>query len=636
MRWFFLGLSLVSSSLACARAPTASAPAVSHANAPLLGVFEPAAAEPARKATLVALAPRLDEFFASKMAELRATGAAVGIVLEGELVYARGFGVQNVDSKTPVDTDSVFHIASLTKSFTALAVMKLRDEGKLALDEPVQSYLPELASLKLPTRDAAPVTARLLLSMASGLQYDDMWGAVSHGLDDAEFSRLLAAGPSFATVPGARYGYSNLGYALLGKLVERVSGLRFTDYVSANILRPLGMSSGVWSEREVPPARLARGYRWKGEQLLPEETALETSFEAAGGLYTSLRDYARYVSFNLAAYPPRDDPETGPVRRSTLREMHEGQRWTRQNYRDAPIARRNDTGVSLLTGSYGFGWHAVTTCSEEQRVQHGGFEPGYFSAVILLPKQRIGLVVLATTEPVGFRAAGGVFALLREAGLLATPAPAPSPELTRSANAMRSLLERWDAALVAQTFDPKSLRYSWFEGVQAQFARLAEEHGRCEADGALRTTSPLQGAFDLKCERGSIEFDLLLTPGRPPLVQALEVRQSFPADERATQAATALATWNDGGSGPWLAATFDREKSRKALARLALEHGTCAVAQGTRQVEHTGFGTSSEMRFPLSCASGPLDLTLNFDESSGKIVWFSARPPAPPNATCWQ
>jgi CubicO group peptidase (beta-lactamase class C family) len=105
------------------------------------------------------------------------------------------------------------------------------------------------------------MTARLLLSMASGLQYDDLWGAVSHGLDDAELSRLLAAGLSFASAPGTSYGYSNLGDALLGKLVERVSGSRFTDYVSTKVLRPLGMSSSVWRESDVPPERLARGYR---------------------------------------------------------------------------------------------------------------------------------------------------------------------------------------------------------------------------------------------------------------------------------------------------------------------------------------------------------------------------------------
>lgn len=197
--------------------------------------------------------------------------------------------------------------------------------------------------------------------------------------------------------------------------------------------------------------------------MLPEETAVETSFEAAGGLYTSVGDYARYVSFNLAAYPPRDDPETGPVRHSTLREMHEGQRWTRQNYRDAPVARRTDDGISLSTGSYGFGWHNVTTCSEEQRLQHGGFEPGYFSATILL--QSSASVCSCWRQP-----------RLWASAPRAVRSPAPSPELTRSADAVRSLLTRWDPKLVAQTFDPKSLRYSWLEErARPQFARVRLE-----------------------------------------------------------------------------------------------------------------------------------------------------------------
>jgi len=98
--------------------------------------FHKRTADPTRKAALLAAAPRLDELFAAKVGEGRATGLAVGIVLDGELVYARGFGVRDVETKTPIDLDSVFCIASMTKSFTAAAVMKLRDEGKLVLDAP--------------------------------------------------------------------------------------------------------------------------------------------------------------------------------------------------------------------------------------------------------------------------------------------------------------------------------------------------------------------------------------------------------------------------------------------------------------------------------------------------------------------
>jgi CubicO group peptidase (beta-lactamase class C family) len=96
----------------------------------------------------------------------------------------------------------------------------------------------------------------------------------------------------------------------------------------------------------------------------------EQAFAPAGGLYASLRDYARYVAFQMAAYPPRDDAESGPVRRSTLREMHDGQREARFGDRDTPVARVTDDGLALTAVSYGLGWWNVTSCRERQ-VLHG-------------------------------------------------------------------------------------------------------------------------------------------------------------------------------------------------------------------------------------------------------------------------
>lgn len=149
--------------------------------------------------------------------------------------------------------------------------------------------------------------------------------------------------------------------------------MRFQDYVTQRILQPLGMKASVWGPGEVPAGRLALGYWRDGENLRPEGNPSDGAFMAGGGLYTSLRDYARYVAFNLAAYPPRDDVETGPLRRASLREMHEGQRWMRPEDRYAPIVRDGRLSVA----SYGFGWWNHTTCDDEGIVQHGGSEPGY-------------------------------------------------------------------------------------------------------------------------------------------------------------------------------------------------------------------------------------------------------------------
>jgi CubicO group peptidase (beta-lactamase class C family) len=159
-----------------------------------------------------------------------------GVVLDGELAYASAIGVRDLESNDPVDGDTVFRIASMTKNVTAMAILKLRDEGKLSLDADASTYLPMLRGLVGLPRDSA-ITVRLLLTHASGLPGDDFGGGDSFGMSADELARFLKAGVKMSYPPGARYAYSNLGYALLGQIVERVSGRRFRDYVSDEILR---------------------------------------------------------------------------------------------------------------------------------------------------------------------------------------------------------------------------------------------------------------------------------------------------------------------------------------------------------------------------------------------------------------
>jgi D-alanyl-D-alanine-carboxypeptidase/D-alanyl-D-alanine-endopeptidase len=212
---------------------------------PRLSGFVPGAASAERKAKLEAVRGKLDDLFQSRVREARATGAAVGIVIDGELVYANTFGVRDVVSNRPIDVDTVFRIASMTKSFTALAIMKLRDDGKVVLDAPAATYVPELRSFVGLTRDAPAITVRMLLTHASGIAFDDFWGGDTFGMSDDELTRFIQSGIGLSYAPGTRYQYSNLGYALLGRIVERASGRPFRAYVTDEILESLGMTSTV-------------------------------------------------------------------------------------------------------------------------------------------------------------------------------------------------------------------------------------------------------------------------------------------------------------------------------------------------------------------------------------------------------
>lgn len=166
----------------------------------------------AEKAAISALSAELDAFFERRFVEDKPTALAVGIVLNGELVYEHMFGVRDRASRQPIDGDTVFRIASLTKSFTALAVLRLRDEGRLELDAPLTRYLPEVAELKPPVYDAAPLTARMLLTHTGGLPNDNMWAPVSLGFGVTDLDRLLRSRITLPLVPGDDYEYSNLGY----------------------------------------------------------------------------------------------------------------------------------------------------------------------------------------------------------------------------------------------------------------------------------------------------------------------------------------------------------------------------------------------------------------------------------------
>lgn len=637
MRWFPLVAWVLLG--ACARpapravVPKAARPLVSPAE------FTPGLADPARRAQLEALSPTLDAFFESKLKESGATGLAVGIVLEGELVYARGFGVQDVPNGLPIDQDSVFRIASLTKSFTALSVLKLRDEGKVSLEEPAERYLPELASLKPPTRDAPPISLRLLLTNASGLAYDDLWGAVTFGKSNEELAGMLRDGVQMTSTPGTRYAYSNLGWALLGKVVERVSKVSYRDYVTNNVLQPLGMRASVWESKDVPESRLAIGYRRVGEQLVVEPRVSDGEFAAAGGLYTSLRDYARYLAFQLAAYPARDDAETGPVRRSTLREMHDGQRWVRGE-KDAPIVRVTDDGVTLGAASYGYGWTNATSCTDDGRVQHGGFEPGYFNWVVMMPKARIGFVAMSTTGHVGLASRFGVFDILRRAGLLNPAEPSPHPALVAAAAALPALLTAWDPALYARTFDADSLKYSWNEGLSERFAALSRDHGTCHPEGPLKVYGPLHADLRLNCERGAMTFEVLLSPTTPPRAQHVEITEELVPDERTERMAKLLARAIGGPEDvlnpQLLAPTVDRARISATLRRVGLTYAGCMPERGASEVAHRPWGTERAVRYQLRCGDAPLELTFALDEKTGQLTSLAAYPPRPPDAACWQ
>src|SRR5689334_18562063 len=203
-----------------------------------------------RRARLARAYPEIDRLFEKYAADSHVPGAAWGIIVDGELAHTGVTGYRDVPTKAPVTPDTVFRIASMTKSFTAMAILKLRDEGRLSLDDPAEKYVPEMKALVYPTTDAPKITIRHLLSHAEGFPEDNPWGDQQLADTDEQLSAMIKAGIPFSNAPGVAYEYSNFGFAILGLIVANVvepsataKTAAYTKYIDDNVLKPLGMTS---------------------------------------------------------------------------------------------------------------------------------------------------------------------------------------------------------------------------------------------------------------------------------------------------------------------------------------------------------------------------------------------------------
>ena len=331
-------------------------------------------------------------------------GVVVGLVVDGELAYAKGFGFADVERRTKPDVDTVYRIMSDTKSFTALSVLALRDDGALALDDPLARFLPEAAELVYPTRDAAPITLRQLLTHTSGLPRTGSFEAALRERDvgEDEVTRSLRGFP-LERSPGAAFSYSNLGYRLLGLAVARASHQSMPAFLKRRILGPLGMTASTFDVAEVPRERLATPYRSAGRAVRSRSPRCRPSARssARAGSSSSLRRHgALRVAFELAAYPPREHARLRPgVRRSTVRES------------PAPQVKSDD-------GEYGDGGYVKDDCELGRVVMHSGAIDGYGALWMLLPESGIGFIESTNVHRGGGLGDATLRALARAGALL--------------------------------------------------------------------------------------------------------------------------------------------------------------------------------------------------------------------------
>ena len=469
--------------------------------------------------------PEVDARFQEFARKNHVPGIAWGIVVDGELAHSGAAGLREISSRAAVDADTVFRIASMTKSFTAMCILKLRDQGKLALDDPAESYLPELASLRYPTADSPRLTIRHLLSHAEGFPEDNPWGDRQLAVTDEQMSEMMRKGIPFSNAPGIAYEYSNYGFAMLGRIVARVSGVTYADYLKANILDPLGMGATTLEPGHVPSERLAHGYRWENDQWIEEPPLPDGAFGPMGGMLTSIRDLSRYVAFQLSAWPPRDDPESGPVRRSSLREMQ-------QVSRTAPaVVRGNASSPRLNTGGYGYGLRISQTCAFRHVVAHSGGLPGFGSHMRWLPEHGVGIVAFGNLTYTSWgEVTDEAFEALRLTGGLVPREPIPSAALVEAKESVSRLVQQWDDGLADRLAAENLYLDRSKASRRSELEELRRRVGACRSEGPFEVENALRGRFRMPCERGSLSVSITLAPTMPPLVQYLDIRAMEPGE----------------------------------------------------------------------------------------------------------
>jgi len=306
-------------------------------------------------------------------------GISIGLVYDQELVYSKSFGYADLDQQIPLTDQTPFRMASITKTFTATALMQLRDAGQLRLDDPVKMYLPWFnISQRFP--DQPPITIRHLMTHTSGLPREaafPYW--TDHKFPTMEQIKATLSSQETIYPPATKVKYSNLGMSLAGEIVAVVSGMGYEEYVRTHILEPLGMSSSSVIPDKNYQQLLVTPYshRQEGSTHNVEEYTDTKGIASAASLASTTIDLASYVSLQ---FREDDNSASAVLKGSSLKEMHR---------------------VQFLNPSWSSGWGlgwSVWQRNGKTINGHGGWVGGNRSQIMFIPAEKVGVIVLTNSD----------------------------------------------------------------------------------------------------------------------------------------------------------------------------------------------------------------------------------------------
>lgn len=338
---------------------------------------------------------KVDAYVRAEMQKRKIPGVSVAVVQDGKVVLARGYGLANLENEVPARPDTVYQLASVTKQFTAAAILLLAEEGKLSIDDPISRHLSDTPAAW------SGVKIRHLLNHTSGIPSYTGLPEFKDPRRDYTHEELigLVRGRPLEFQPGEKWAYNNSGYYLLGMIIERVSGKSYGDFLAERIFRPLGMSATRVNDRGALILHRADGYSRDASGVRRAEFTSPTQPFSAGALVSTVEDMAKWDMALNSDVPLK----------SALRDVM----WTATKLNDG------------TTAGYGFGW-SVGNLNGQRMVEHGGGIPGFSTQITRFPDLKLSVIVLTNLEGShAGRLATGIAALYHPE---LTPKPAAAVE----------------------------------------------------------------------------------------------------------------------------------------------------------------------------------------------------------------
>jgi CubicO group peptidase (beta-lactamase class C family) len=477
----------------------------------------------------VPLETELDAFFAQYTAAGQARGLVYGLTTEDGLVHCTGFGVANEDGLVP-DADTVFPIASMSKSFVACAALIARDAGALSLTDPITAHVPEFTMSGEGVAVENPPSLEMLFSMCGGLTEDNSWVDPFIDLPIQTLLTQVGRGVRFSHYPGAEFEYSNLGFALAGLAVSRAVGCPLEDYVRDVLLTPLGLTSTFFDSAVPAGLDRANGYGLDASgSWAPFPPQASDAFAPAGGLVSTVGDLATWITWLGSAFrPPRGDDANAILSRASRRELQ------RIHIARPPALVVGASGsIQAANGGYALGLGVNADLRRGMFLSHGGGLPGFILFMTWHPGSGHGAVVLTNSHR------GDPVALCNEAlgrALARHQAPASTVALWPETVALRAQVEElirgWDDELASRVLAPNVDFDRPLPERRAEIERLVDEVGPLLDPGPrpeiVSAVTSADVTWSIPGRGGELLCMIHLTPVEPAQVQELVVK-AFPA-----------------------------------------------------------------------------------------------------------